>query len=87
MALSESIGKGAPQFSHFSFISSIKNLHSSRQFPSLASGLPGRKTQSAIKENKPHTAPPKQIAAHPPVAQSMPAAVEPIAPPTKNTPT
>jgi len=24
MALSESIGKGAPQFSHFSFISSIK---------------------------------------------------------------
>ena len=84
MASSESVGKGAPQLSHFSFISSIKSLDSSRHF---SSGLPGRKTQSAMKESKLHMAPPKQIAVHPPVAQSMPAAVEPIAPPPKNTPT
>ena len=84
MASSESLGKGAPQLSHISFISSIKSLVSSRHF---SSGFPGRKTQSAMKESKLHMAPPKQIAAHPPVDQSMPAAVEPIAPPTKNTPT
>ena len=65
MALPDSIDNGAPKFSHFFFMSSIESLHSSGHF---CSGLPGRKTQSAMKESKPHTAPPKQIAVHPPVA-------------------